>query len=58
MSVAAKVALLNARLESGAKPADAAREMGIKPQEMTRAFDLKHATKIETIGAALAAMGY
>ena len=58
LSVAAKVALLNARLESGARPADVARTMGIKPQEMTRVFDLKHPTKIDTIAAALAAMGY
>lgn len=58
LSVAAKVALLNARLESGAKPVDVARAMGIKPQEMTRVFDLQHATKIDTIAAAMAAMGY
>ena len=58
LSVAAKVGLLNARLESGARPADIARKMGIKPQEMTRVFDLKHATKIDTIAAAMAAMGY
>lgn len=57
-SVAAKVALLNARLETGAKPADVARTMGVKPQEMTRIFDLQHATKIDTVAAALAAMGY
>lgn len=57
-SVAAKVALLNARLESGARPADVARKLGIKPQEMTRVFDLQHPTKIDTIAAALAAMGY
>ncbi|MGB3069385.1 MAG: type II toxin-antitoxin system HicB family antitoxin [Ottowia sp.] len=58
LSVGAKVALLNARLESGAKPADVARKTGLKPQEMTRVFDLKHATKIDTIAAALDAMGY
>ena len=57
-SVAAKVALLNARLETGTRPADIARTMGIKPQELTRVFDLQHATKIDTIAAALAAMGY
>lgn len=58
LSVAAKVVLLNARLESGAKPADVARAMGIKPQEMTRIYDLKHPTKIDTIAATMAAMGY
>lgn len=57
-SVAVKVALLNARLATGARPADVARAMGVKPQEMTRVFDLSHATKIDTVAAALAAMGY
>ncbi|MBV7418432.1 type II toxin-antitoxin system HicB family antitoxin [Comamonas sp. CMM03] len=57
-SVAAKVALLNARLASGARPADVARAMGIKPPEMSRIFDFTHATKIDTVAAALAAMGY
>jgi len=57
-SVAAKVALLNARLTTGIRPADLARTMGIKPQELTRIFDLGHATKIDTVAAALAAMGY
>ncbi len=57
-SVAAKVALLNARLATSARPADVARSMGCKAQEMTRVFDLHHPTKIDTVAAALAAMGY
>lgn len=57
-SVAVKVALLNARLATGARPADVARAIGVKPQEMTRVFDFSHATKIDTVAAALAAMGY
>lgn len=57
-SVAAKVALLNARLTTGTRPADLARAMGIKPQEVTRIFALSHATKIDTVAAALAAMGH
>ena len=56
-SVAAKVHLLNARLASGMKSADIARAMGNKPQELARVFDLKHATKIDTIAAALRALG-
>jgi antitoxin HicB len=56
--VAAKAALLNARLTTRMRPADLARTMGIKPQELTRIFDLGHATKIDTVAAALAAMGY
>lgn len=57
-SVAAKVALLNARLITGIRPADLARTMGIKPQELTRIFDMGHATKIDTVASALHAMGY
>lgn len=57
LSALAKVHLLNLRLETGARPADIAKKMGIKPQEMTRIFDLHHATKIDTLAAAFAAMG-
>ena len=57
-SVAAKIALLNARLATGSRPTDVARSMGCKAQEMTRVFDLHHPTKIDTVAAALAAMGY
>ena len=57
LSVAAKVALLNLRLETGMRPADLARAMGVKPQEVTRLLDLHHATKIDTLAAAFAAMG-
>ncbi|MGV3679938.1 MAG: type II toxin-antitoxin system HicB family antitoxin [Acidovorax sp.] len=56
-SVAAKVHLLNARLASKMKTVDVARAMGIKPQELARIYDLKHATKIDTIAAAMAALG-
>ncbi len=57
-SVVAKVHLLNARLDSKMKSVDVARAMGIKPQELARIYDLKHATKIDTVAAALKAMGY
>ena len=50
--------LLNALLQSGARPVDVAHKTGIKPQEITCVFDLQHATKIDTLAAALAAMGY
>lgn len=46
-SVVAKVHLLNARLASKMKSVDLARAMGIKPQELARVYDLKHATKID-----------
>ncbi len=57
-SVAAKVELLNARLQTGARPADVARAMGCKAQEMTRVFDFAHSTKIDTVAEALQVMGY
>ena len=57
LSVWAKVQLLNLRIEKNARPADIARAMGIKPQEVTRILDLHHATKIDTLAAAFAAMG-
>ena len=56
-SVAAKVELLNAMLASKTRPAELARAMGVRPQEVTRILDLHHATKIDTIAAALAALG-
>lgn len=57
LSIAAKVHLLNVRLTSRMKSADIARIMGIKPQELARIFDLKHATKIDTLAAAFKALG-
>lgn len=57
-SLAAKVALLNLMLEKRVRPADLARTMHVKPQEVTRIMDLHHATKIDTISAAFAALNY
>lgn len=56
-SVAAKVLLLNELVASGMSNADLARRMGTRPQEVQRIVDLNHATKIDTIATALAAMG-
>ena len=56
LSAWAKVKLLNLRIEKNARPADIARAMGIKPQEVTRILDLHHATKIDTLAAAFHAM--
>lgn len=58
LSVASKVELLNIMLRDKIRPIDAARSMGIKPQEMTRILDLHHATKIDTMASAFAAVGY
>lgn len=57
LSAWAKVQLLNLRIEKNARPADIARAMGVKPQEVTRILDLHHATKIDTLAAAFRAMG-
>ena len=56
-SVVAKVMLLNTMVKSNARPADLARKMNIKPQEVTRITDIRHATKIDTIQNALRALG-
>ncbi len=56
-SVAAKVLLLNAFLASGLTRVELASRIGIKKQEVTRLFDLHHATKIDTIQKALAVLG-
>lgn len=57
LSVSAKVLLLNAMIERNVRPADLARLMGITPQEVTRVLDLSHNTKIDTVAAAMAALG-
>ena len=56
-SVVAKVMLLNTMVKSNVRPADLARKMNIKPQEVTRITDIRHATKIDTIQNALRALG-
>ena len=44
-------------VKSNVRPADLARKMNIKPQEVTRITDIRHATKIDTIQNALRALG-
>lgn len=56
-SVVAKVLLLNTMVQTNVRPVDLARKMKIKPQEVTRLTDIRHATKIDTIQAALRALG-
>ncbi|PKE30975.1 antitoxin [Rahnella sp. AA] len=56
-SITAKVIMLNTFIDSGFTRVELAYRMGIKKQEVTRLFDLKHSTKIDTIHAALVAMG-
>ncbi|MEL4869626.1 type II toxin-antitoxin system HicB family antitoxin [Pantoea agglomerans] len=57
-SVTAKVILLNAYIGSGLTQVELANRLGLKKQEITRVFDLKHATKIDTIQKALSALGH
>jgi antitoxin HicB len=57
VSVAAKVLLLNEMLRQKVRPIDLARRIGTTKQEVNRLTDLKHATKIDRIDAALRALG-
>jgi len=56
-SLAAKVLLLNAMLAQGVTPAELARRLGALPQAVNRIVNPRHATKIDTIAAALRALG-
>ncbi len=56
-SLWAKVLLLNEMVLQHVRPADLARKLSIRPQEVTRLMQLKHTTKIDTISSAFAAMG-
>src|ERR1035441_9672336 len=47
--VGAKVLLLNEMLRQQVKPAELARRMNVRPQEVNRLTDLRHPTKIDTI---------
>lgn len=57
-SVWAKVQLLNAMIGEKVRPADLARKLHTTRQEVNRIIDLHHATKIDTIAAAAAALGH
>jgi antitoxin HicB len=58
VSVSVKVLLLNRMLKGRVRPADLARLLNVRPQEVTRLLDLKHNTKIDTLAEALDALGY
>ncbi|AHF74659.1 antitoxin of the hicA hicB toxin-antitoxin system [Candidatus Sodalis pierantonius str. SOPE] len=57
LSVASKVVLLNAFVDSGLTQVELAARMGVKKQEVTRLFDLHHSTKIDTVQRAMLALG-
>ena len=56
-SVGAKVLLLNEMIAQGTRPADLARLMNVRPQEVNRLTTLQHPTKIDTIAQALKVLG-
>ena len=56
-SIGAKVLLLNEMLAQGTRPADLARLMNVRPQEVNRLTTLRQPTKIDTVAAALKALG-
>ena len=56
-SLAAKVLLLNAMVEQKVRPVDLAEKLGTTRQEVNRLTDLRHATKIDSISAALGVLG-
>jgi antitoxin HicB len=56
-SVAAKVLLLNEMVRQQVKASELARRLDTSPQVVNRLIDLRHATKIDAIDAALRALG-
>ena len=56
-SLSAKVLLLNEMVRTSVTPTQLARKLHTSPQAVNRIVDLHHATKIDTISEALAAMG-
>lgn len=53
----AKALLLNELVSQQLRPADLARRMKTTQQDVQRIIDLRHATKIDRLGEALAAVG-
>ncbi|PHM48564.1 type II toxin-antitoxin system HicB family antitoxin [Xenorhabdus miraniensis] len=58
LSVASKVLMLNAFVDSKLTQIELANRMGVKKQEVTRIFDLHHSTKIDTVAKAATAIGH
>jgi antitoxin HicB len=56
-SLSAKVLLLNEMLSQKVRPAELARRLQVRPQEVTRLIDLRHTSKIDGIAGALKALG-
>jgi antitoxin HicB len=56
-SLSAKILLLNEMVSQKVRPAELARRMKVRPQEVTRLTDLRYGSKIDGIAAALQALG-
>ena len=56
-SLSAKVLLLNEMVAQNMRPAELARLLKTTPQEINRLINLRHTTRIDSIAAALQAMG-
>ncbi|WP_018435340.1 type II toxin-antitoxin system HicB family antitoxin [Paraburkholderia atlantica] len=56
-SVSAKILLLNEMIAQGVTPSELARRLNTRPQDVNRLINLGHATKIDTIAAALEVLG-
>lgn len=57
LSLSAKVLLLNEMLAQKVRPAELARRLHTTPQEINRLTNLHHVTKIDSIAAAMKALG-
>jgi len=56
-SLSAKVLLLNEMLATKTTPAELARRLGTRPQDVNRIVNLHHTTKIDTIAEAMRLLG-
>ncbi|ARU04739.1 hypothetical protein CCO03_08665 [Comamonas serinivorans] len=56
--VRVKLDLIAKMQEQLVRPADLAKLIHVKPQEMTRVLNLTHATKVDTLDRAFAALGW
>lgn len=57
VSLAAKVLLLNEMIEQKVRPAELARRLQTTPQEVNRLTNIRHASKIDGIAAAMKTLG-
>lgn len=55
--IAAKLALYEAMQAKGLRKSDLARAMGVHPPQVDRLLDLRHASRMDRIDAAFAALG-